>query len=240
MPADTEVRLDAQLTARRYVELTGTITDAATGEPIEGAYVITGAGPGTVATDLSEPDGGYRLTGLELEEGALSQGIPHNGPRQAGVSATFDFPGGPDPEPYWRVNTQTTLFPDGPNVLDFQMIPVCEDASVSGLVVNAATLEPLEGVEIFAGGQRTFTDPQGRYFIEGIRPGRNNAPLAVTVFARKAGFFDASIDITSYLRRRADRRFRNAVRRIRHRPWHGHRRRHRRPDPRRLRRFVVG
>jgi hypothetical protein len=200
VPADTEVRVDTQLTAREFVELTGNVTDAETGEPIEGAYVVTsktGRSGGGAVIDFTDATGDYTLPELELAQGNQF-GDPHNGPRDTSVTATFDYVGGPDPEPYWSTFLQTTITPDGPNVVDLQMIPVCESSSVSGIVVNAATLEPLEGVEVLGGGRRTFTDAQGRYELLDIRPARDNEPRTTTIFARKAGFFDASIDVTTY------------------------------------------
>ena len=115
-----------------------------------------------------------------------------------GVSATFDYFGAPDPEPYWSAYVETTITPDGPNAVDIEMIPVCESSSVRGLVVNAATLEPLEGVEVLGGGRRTFTDAEGRYELLDIRPARDNEPRTTRIYARKQGFFDATIDVTTY------------------------------------------
>jgi len=205
VPVDAEVRVDAQLVEKKYVTLIGTITDSENGDPVEAAYVATsktGTGSGGAVVDFSEADGSYSLPELLLAEGVDGGGffpeVPPNGPRTAYVSATFGYFGGPDPDPYWPVSVETTLLPDGPNVLDLQMVPVCESASVSGLVVNAATLEPLEGVDIYAGGGHDLTNAEGRYAISGIKPGTNNAPRDVTVRASKEGFFDATIDITTF------------------------------------------
>jgi LPXTG-motif cell wall-anchored protein len=197
IPANGEVRLDTTMTARKYVTLTGTVTDPETGGPVEGALVISSIGDNLgVVTDFSNADGTYELPGLLLSDGRLTGEV--NGPRLSGASSRFDFAGGPIPAPYWSTSVATTLVPEGPNVLDLQMVRVCESASVSGLVVNAATLEPLEGVAIQAGGPVTTTDAQGRYQITDIKPGHDNAPLDLTVFARKTGFFDASVDITTF------------------------------------------
>jgi hypothetical protein len=201
VPADGEVRVDAEMFLRTFVTLSGTVTDAETGNPIEGARVVTSkAEGGGAAEDFTDVDGKYTLPDLGLSSGiqGFPAGTEPNAPRNTTVSATFDYFGAPDPEPYWFANAETTLTEGEDQVLDIEMIPVCADASVSGLVVNAATLEPLEGVDIFAAGLRTLTDAQGRYHVTGIRPGFNNDPRNTSVIARKTGFFDATIDITTY------------------------------------------
>lgn len=189
LAADTEVPVDVVLDPRPLVSLSGVVTDAETGAPIKDARVGTSVGDGSYALEFSEADGRYLLPGLILG--------PGDTPRTAHVRADFDhLPAGE--RPYWLVDASTTIIPDGPNTLDLKMVPVCDSFSVSGVVVNAATLEPLSGVKVTAWGAPVLTDAQGRYEIPDIQVERNNAPRKLTVRASKAGFFDATVQVTGF------------------------------------------
>lgn len=194
LDASTELRLDVELEPRQKVTLTGTVTDVETGEPVADARVITQRGAPwgyfpTSVGDRSGDDGSYELSGLFLDD--------EDAPREIRVDADFSYlPFGS--EPYWPTSASTTLVPDGPNVLDLQMLRVCEGVTVRGVVVNAATLEPLPEVSINANGVRTQTDEQGRYEVTGLRVDRDNQPRQISVRASKEGFTDNQAVVTGF------------------------------------------
>lgn len=193
--ADTEVRLDVELERRPRAELSGFVTDVETGELIEGARVATSAGyprgfsaPPGAALTRTAADGSYSLPGLFLGD--------DDSPREVTVSADFGYlPFGS--EPYWPTRATTTLV-EGENSLDLQMLRVCDGATVRGVVLNAATLEPLEGVLVRANARTDTTDAEGRYEITDIRVDTDNQPRTIAITASKEGFDTARAEVTGF------------------------------------------
>lgn len=189
LPANTEVEVDIELNPREQVTLSGTVVDADTGEPVEDASIFVSNVDVPGQRTRSAPDGSYLVSDLELGEGDTA--------RQAYIQADFDHVNVYE-RPYWKAQLYTTLVPGGPNERDIPMVPVCELFSVRGVVVNAATLEPLEDVLIRAGGKTDYSDADGRFEVTDLLVDTNNEPRRVDVIARKSGFFDASAEITGY------------------------------------------
>jgi uncharacterized protein YkwD len=70
----------------------------------------------------------------------------------------------------------------------FGLIPVCY-GTLTGRVTDAQTGAPLAGVSISPSGGRT--DAAGRYTVNRIPLGENNAPLTLSASADKSGYWDA-------------------------------------------------
>jgi protocatechuate 3,4-dioxygenase beta subunit len=185
---DDAVVFDLQMVFEQRVSIRGTVTDLETGEPIAGALVNGGQAPSV----RSDADGGYQLDGVLLS--------PRNEPRlvflQAGA-ATFP----PSlPSTHWPVTNSIEVSSGGDHLLDFEMLRICANSSISGVVLNAATLEPLEGARVSA--SVTFfdvtTDADGRYRIDNIRPATLNEPRSVQVTASAPGFAPSSVNVTTF------------------------------------------
>lgn len=185
---DDAAVFDLSMVLEQRVSIRGTVADLETGEPIAGALVVGGQ-PSSVRSDT---DGGYQIDGVLLS--------PRNEPRlvflQAGA-ATFP----PSlPSTHWPVTNSIEVSSGGDHVLDFEMLRICANSSISGLVLNAATLEPLEGARVSASA--TFldvtTDADGRYRIDNIRPATLNTPRSVQVTASAPGFAPSSVNVTTF------------------------------------------
>ena len=99
---------------------------------------------------------------------------------------------------YWASEEIVALDADGPTSLDLDLLRVCAGGDVSGVVVNASTLEPLDDVQISAGGLRTTTDIDGKFELIDVPVDPYNQPNEVILVAQKEGFFTASVEITVF------------------------------------------
>ena len=188
---DDPVVVDVALPPRQPVSLTGRVTDVDTGEPIEGIRLRTSNGFTNVATE-SGLDGAYAFDELFLLD---QDGV--DVARSASVEVTDPPEPGQDPE-YYATDLRTTLFPDQPNVLDVELLRICEGFSVNGVVLDASTGEPIEGARVSARGSSATTDANGRYELTDIKVSPLNKPLTTTVRASAEGFFDGSVEITGF------------------------------------------
>lgn len=170
---------DFALLRMKFASLRGRVTDAITGLPIEGAS--GGATHDGSATTL--PDGTYAQSGLEI------------GYRNAPLDGSVRF----GAAGYWPAQVPATFAADAETVVDLELIPICDGATIRGRVVDATNQQPLEGaaVTVFGAGQ-DLTDPSGRYEIADIPVGDNNSPASVTVFASKEGYFSQQKSITVF------------------------------------------
>jgi hypothetical protein len=147
--------------------LSGTVTNAATGEPIRRALAHVN-GPVQLAT-FTGPDGRFQLTGVP----------------QGQASVTAEKPGFFDeqalhPGSYTPQNTAVNVGP-GTNELHLQLTP---EAKIRGRVVDPdgepidnvqvqlVTREILEGRKQLQMGMMASTDDRGIYRIEGLTPGQ--------------------------------------------------------------------
>lgn len=71
---------------------------------------------------------------------------------------------------------------EGDNVLNVQMTPIPPVANLAGVVTDAETGSPIEGVKVTINGQTTYTDSDGAYAFVGLAPG------SYTVTFEKAGY----------------------------------------------------
>jgi hypothetical protein len=164
----------------RYASLSGTVRDAITGDPIEGA----GGGASNGISTTTDALGHYSQTHLLLGD--------QNAPTNVDVPVSFAKVG------YWPASRVVTLSADTPATADLELLPICSGATVSGTVVDATTQLPIEGAQVYTGGGLGVTDAAGRYRIENVPVGVNNSPLSVQVTATKEGYFSQSKQITVF------------------------------------------
>jgi hypothetical protein len=176
--ADDTVTLDLQILKRRFAEVTGQVRDAISGLPIEGASI--GFAPSAVQSDANgnyispKLEVGFRNEPLEIAVGAGAAG-------------------------YWPREERVVLRPDQQSELDFELIPICDGATVRGTVVDAVTHDPIANAQVFtSGGGFDLTDENGDYLIEGISVGINNSPIEATVTATADGYHPQSRTITVF------------------------------------------
>ena len=155
--AEGQLEAEASIVFEGNAALSGTVTRG--GRPVSGAMVF--AGPrrgGANASARTDDAGAFRLEGLE--EGEFNVNVqPPAGSGGRGVSKSVNV--------------------SGEATVDFD-IPT---ASLSGIVVAAATKQPLEGVRVSAtlqggastdGGRRfgsASTDTNGRWLVDDVEPG---------------------------------------------------------------------
>ncbi len=155
--AEGQAEAEAEIVFEGTSALSGTVTRG--GRPVPAAMVF--AGPrrgGASASSRTDESGVYRMEGLE--NGSYNVNVqPAQGSGGRNVSKTVEVAG------------ETTADFDVPT------------ASLSGIVVAAATKQPLEGVRVSAtlqgatgtDGSRRFggasTDTNGRWFVDDVEPG---------------------------------------------------------------------
>jgi protocatechuate 3,4-dioxygenase beta subunit len=206
---DTAVRVDVDMVFEIRVAVTGRVTDLDTGEPLPGALVRhTNA-----ITGFADADGTYRIEGIPLS--------PRNEPRLVFVTAGGSgFP----PTTHWSAQGSIEATVDGDHVVDLPMLRICASSSVTGVVLNAATLQPIAGalVSTDAWFITSTTDLDGRYRIDNIPPGTLNAPRSVRVTASASGFA-LGLGVDHHLLWFGDDpRFRNPTGWLRNGARHGH------------------
>jgi hypothetical protein len=175
--ADETSTADLRILRKRYAGVTGVVRDAITDEVIENAAV----GVDSIG-DLTDAAGRYSLAGIELGN--------RNAPRDVEVRASADG--------YWPKGVMTGLRADETTTQDFELLPICRGATITGTVLNAATGEPIERASITGGGAEAFTDASGEYRLENVAVGVENEPLQVDLTASAAGFFSQTKRITVF------------------------------------------
>lgn len=73
----------------------------------------------------------------------------------------------------------------------FGLIPICHGIA-TGIVTDEVTGEPLAGVGVSTAGAADETDANGRYYLEKVDLGFENAPARQTVSVRPSGHWSAS------------------------------------------------
>ena len=168
------------LLRKKFASLSGTITDAITGLPIEGA---TGGATHKLPSTTTGGLGTYSQSNVDIGH--------RNVPLEGAVSFVADG--------YWPAQVPATFEANKETVADLEMIPICEGATIRGRVVDATTQEPLEGAAVVVvGNSSDLTGPDGRYEITGVDVGTNNSPISVQVIASKEGYFSQSKTITVF------------------------------------------
>ncbi len=172
--------VDFTILKKRFGFIAGTLRDAVTHQPVEGANVS-----GIGVTAPTGADGHFQSGPL----GLLSGNQP-----ATGYSYTASRLG------YWNKQVfGIVVRADETTIADVDLLPVCPGATIVGTVVNAATGEPLEAVRVtFNGGNQVFTDANGNFAVQNIKVGTNNSPLNVSVQASKTGFVTQTKVVTIF------------------------------------------
>ena len=174
--AGEESTLDVPLLLKRYGDIAGTVSDAASQLPIAGASIGL---PGTPPTDS---EGKYQTEMLELSAG--------NQPRTYILGATASG--------YWPKYSAATISADQTTTADMELIKICQGATIVGRVMNAVSLQPIEGATVTAGGNSSSTDKNGRFSLEDLTAGYSNSPIQLTVTASASGFYPESKVVTIF------------------------------------------
>ncbi len=180
LPNQTRTASDVLLLLRRYGAVAGVVRDSITHAPIPDASVLSfdGASSGV----LSDPDGRYEVDHIQLQY--------RNQSWSPEVRASA--PG------YWPVQVPVEVRADRTSPFDFELLPICQNATISGRVVNAVTLEPIEGADVFGIGFGTKTDANGQYIVHDVQVGTNNQPLDVSLTAFAPGFHPQTRQVTVF------------------------------------------
>ena len=166
-----------------WITATGVVRDAITHDPIPGASVGVqdGSFPGGPG-DLTDADGRYQIDRVQLGFRNAAQDV------QITASA-----GG------YLTEQATERVSAGLSAThDFDLIPECPGATISGRVVNAETQAPIQGADVTGGGLRTITDADGNYRLENVAVGTNNSPIAVDIVASAQGFHTQTKRVTVF------------------------------------------
>lgn len=171
---------DFALLRKKFASLSGTVTDAITGLPIEGA---TGGATHQVGSATTGAQGTYAQSNLDIGY--------RNAPLEGSVS--FVAPG------YWPAQMSAKFEANKATIADLEMIPICQGATIRGRVVDATNQQPLEGASVVVvGNGNDLTLADGTYEISGIQVGIFNSPISVQVIASKEGYFTQSKTITVF------------------------------------------
>ena len=179
---ETSTADDILILRRHYASMTGIVRDAITKQPIPDASISVVDGPFSGRNDATDADGRYSVDMVQLGFRNAPQDV------FVGVTATG----------YWPVNTTVGVRADETSTLDFELLPVCQDATISGTVVNAETQEPIEGAFVTGAGFGVLTDANGQYRIEHVSVGTDNSPVEVRLTASATGFHQRSKTITIF------------------------------------------
>ena len=163
MRANTTTVQDFRLSPSKHFRLTGVVRDRVTGLPIENAALTAPAVPDPVRTDLN---GRYTTPFIQLP----APGDP--------TAQTVRF----EAQGHWgQTKSKAVSASDTAFELDFDLLPICEDATIQGTVVNAVTQGPIANADVTGGGQATKTAQNGTYKLEHLRVGTDNSPIEVTI-----------------------------------------------------------
>ena len=180
---------DLFVQAIEFISIEGVLRDRETGEFLAGLPVQTNEV--RRITDFTDEQGRYRLEGITPGE--------DNTPTSITIKAG-EYPL-PDADDVWYYGESAIRFAEPGQTLihDFDRLRRCEGGAVSGVVVNAETLDPLSGVDVrVSGATPALSDADGRFRIERILPAYGNVPRGVEVRASKAGFVTATKQVTIF------------------------------------------
>jgi len=158
-----------------------TVRDAVTGLPIEGVRALQPF----VFQGYTDADGVIEVTGL-----------------REGTSIFFEL----RKQDYWtrQFLGGFSIVGDTITEVEYELLPVCEGATLVGSVSDASTGLPLEGATVSTScypdscSQNTLTDANGNYVLPGVSAGNLNTPHGATVTASKSGFITQSRVVTVF------------------------------------------
>ena len=78
------------------------------------------------------------------------------------------------------------------------MVKVCVGATISGVVVNAITSQPIANAAVSGGGKSTTSNAQGEYRLTDVQVGTDNVPKATSVAVNAAGFYSETQSVTVF------------------------------------------
>lgn len=182
--ANETTRADMVLLRQKFARLEGTVTDLVSGAPIPDAAIQSL--PFGCAFEV--------ICAISNREGLYLDPTVPLGTRNAPTFRNFQV----SATGYWPVTRGSTFTAETTSVVDVQLLKECSAARVVGTVVNAETQAPINGALVQGGGRSTLTDVTGRFTLEGLRAGSNNAPLGVSITASASGFFSQTKTITIY------------------------------------------
>ena len=142
---------DVALTA--VASLSGTLTDAATGQPISGAQLTLGT-----LTASSGTDGSYTFT--QLAAGAAQLAVTAAGYTSA---------------------TQSVMLQPGANSCNVQLCATSAD--ISGVIGDAVSGAPLAQATVSGDAGTATADATGHYTLTGVTPGTHQLTAAATGYA---------------------------------------------------------
>ncbi|HEY3857241.1 MAG TPA: hypothetical protein VGO67_22895, partial [Verrucomicrobiae bacterium] len=161
--------------------ISGATVDALTGLPVPGVSV-TGNNFGVV----SGSNGSYATGPIMLNSG--------NTPTYEGIQA--------QKAGYWAAFTNTYITNGITNIVNIEMLQVCQGATVVGNVINALTQTPITNATIstYSGGLylAAQTDTNGDFIITNLIVGNNNSPIQNTLTASAPGFNPQSKTVTIF------------------------------------------
>ncbi|MDA8105786.1 MAG: carboxypeptidase regulatory-like domain-containing protein [Nitrospiraceae bacterium] len=141
----------------------GTVTDAATGQPLSGVTIgISGSYAGSATTG---PDGSFTITGVT----------------PGAVTITASLSG------YYSISGTGTINAGG--ILFFSpklstTPPAATTGDLTGKVLDSVTTLPLQGAIItLSGGPSSMSDQQGAFLIQDIPPGTYNVNISASGYA---------------------------------------------------------
>jgi len=164
---DTTETVNFQLTPITTGPIIGIVTNAIDGTPIEGARVAAGG-----RSDATDDSGSYTLS--DILTGSHTITASKRG--------------------FYKSSTTVLVTEDNTAVVNFQLTPIPETVygSISVMVSDIDTDEPLPFALIVTNGGFDFTDESGRYTITGVPVGSNS------VIASKAWYHSASKTVQVY------------------------------------------
>ncbi|MTV24612.1 S8 family serine peptidase [Nitriliruptoraceae bacterium ZYF776] len=187
---DADEQLDVAVTPIRYGSLSGVLRDLESGDPLPQTEVLLRAqGANTSDRHVTDDEGRFHFDDLQLN--------PENEPRTQTLSSSI-YDQDRNRYLWWPNSVQVVAEADVHLEQDLELLEACPGGTIRGLVVDANTLEPLEGVEVRAGDRVAHTNAVGRYEIADVRTGDDNASNAVTIRATLAGYHDATTTVTVF------------------------------------------
>ena len=173
-----------ELNPIQYGAVEGTVRDIATGQPIEDARVMVDG-----ADAFTDSAGHYRIDQIALDEGETTGTIAVSAYKRS--RRTFgDYL-------YFTEDRNDVVLDAGQTTtgVDFDLLPPCPTATVTGVVVDATNLEPIEGAQVSGWGYQ-YTDADGRFAFTDIDLAGRNRSVTRTLTAYADGYISASKTIT--------------------------------------------
>jgi len=169
--------LNFTLQRKHFGVINGTVRDSVTYQGIEGARIndLTGAA-------LTGNGGVFTSDSLELAQG--------NQPRELTFSVSQTG--------YWTQSVNATLRADQTTSVTVDLLKVCQGATISGRVINAANGNAIEGAKVAAQGKDVNTDKNGLFVLGGLTVGYANSAVEIEVKVTAAGFLPQSKNITIF------------------------------------------